>query len=543
MDISPKQFMEAIDQIAEEKNIPKERILETVEAALAAAYRKDFGNPEQHVRVKLHPDTGKSEVSVVFDVVGEIENEHTEVTVAEAKKRGLKRAKVGDELVEKVKPPADYGRIAAQTAKQVIIQKIREVEREIVKEEFAEKAGELMTGAVQRIEGRNVFVEIGRAIGVLGPGDQIEHERYYIGQRLRVLLREVDSEARGAQLILTRSHPDFVRRLFELEVPEIHAGTVETKSIAREAGVRTKVAVFSNQEGVDPVGTCVGQRGTRVQAIMAELGEEKIDIVLYDEDVKTYIMNALSPAKISRIELDEEHQTANIIVADDQLSLAIGRGGQNVRLAGELAGWQLDIDKTDQQKQQSEGVVAGIPLAEIDGVEQETAEAFAKAGLKTAQQVAAALPEDLESVENVDDDDKQQVAQRAAKAVAESGDHAEDELEAELEESKKVTETAVAGTEEAPVPPKKEKEKALADKETPEKSDEAAEKNRDQGKPVEKPAQAPSGTDDKPVGSQAEPGEPTQEKAAKAEGDDKPAPSADADQPAADDGAPKSPTG
>lgn len=398
MDITSKQFVQAIEQLAYEKKIPTERILETVEAALAAAYRKDFGHPEQHVRARLNKAEGGAEIFVVFNVVEEVENPHMEVTAEEATKRGLKDAKVGDELIEKVDPPEDYGRIAAQTAKQVIIQKIREIEREIVQEEFSDRTGELMTGAVQRVEGRNVFVEIGRALGILGPEDKIEHERYYIGQRLRVLLKEVDSEGRSAQLILTRSHPDFVRRLFELEVPEIHAGTVEIKSIAREAGVRTKVAVHSNQEGVDPVGTCVGQRGTRVQAIMAELGEEKIDIVLYDEDVKQYIMNAMSPAKISRIDLDDDTKTAQIHVADDQLSLAIGRGGQNVRLAGDLTGWQLDIEKSDNQSTQ----VAGAPLEAIDGIAEEEVAVLTAASIETVQALAAAKEESLAAIEGVE---------------------------------------------------------------------------------------------------------------------------------------------
>ncbi len=433
MDISPKQLYEAIEQIAYEKKIPPERILETVEAALAAAYRKDFGHPEQIVRAKLNPETGETEIYVVYAIVAEVENPHTEITVAEAKKRGKKDAKVEEELIEQVAPPEEYGRIAAQTAKQVIIQRIREVEREIVQEEFSDRVGELMTGSVQRIEGRNVFVEVGRAIGIMQPVDQISAERYYIGQRLRVMLREVDSEGRGAQLILTRAHPDFVRRLFELEVPEIHAGTVEIRSVAREAGVRSKVAVHSNQEGVDPVGTCVGQRGTRVQAIMAELGEEKIDIVLFDEDSDTYIRNAMSPAKISKITLHEDTKTADIQVADDQLSLAIGRGGQNVRLAGELTGWQLDIEKNDLPPGDGEAVVSGIPVGQVADVSEDEAKAFVAAGLKTAQQIAAAPDEELAKVEGVDESRRKEIITAAATAVSESGDEADPQEESESE--------------------------------------------------------------------------------------------------------------
>jgi N utilization substance protein A len=456
MDISPKQLMEAIEQIAYDRKIPAERILETVEAALAAAYRKDFGHPEQMIRVKLNAETGETEVYEVFDIVAkkdDVENEHTQITVTEAKKEGDKEAKTGGEHIVRVKPPEEYGRIAAQTAKQVIIQRIREVEREIVQEEFSGREGELLTGSVQRIEGRNVFVEIGRALGVMRPEDQIQRERYYIGQRLRILLRELDPEGRGAQLLLSRSHPDFVRRLFELEVPEIHAGTVEIASIAREAGVRTKVAVKSNQEGVDPVGTCVGQRGTRVQAIMAELGEEKIDIVLYDEDAVTYIMNALSPAKISRIDLHEDTKTADIIVADDQLSLAIGRGGQNVRLAGELTGWQLDIDKTETKgsatADDSDGVVAGMPIDGVPGVSEAEAVALTEAGLGTAQQLAAASGEELGKVEAIEPARRVEIQAAAADAIsgadtaAEPTDEPAPATEAKTDESE-VAEEAIA---------------------------------------------------------------------------------------------------
>ncbi|HEY8108529.1 MAG TPA: transcription termination factor NusA [Patescibacteria group bacterium] len=432
LDIDPKAFSEAIEQIAYDRKIPKERIFETVASAIAAAYRKDYGYPEQHVRADFNPENGETKLFIVHELVAkkdDVENEHVQMTVTEARKQGVKSPKAGENWEEPVEPPSGFGRIAAQTAKQVIIQRIREVEREIVRDEFTDRTGELMTGSVQRIEGRNVFVEVGRAVGVLAPGDQIERERYYIGQRLRVMLREVDPEGRAAQLLLTRSHPDFVRRLFELEVPEIHAGTVEIKSVAREAGVRSKVAVASNQEGVDPVGTCVGQRGTRVQAIMAELGDEKIDIVLFDEDSKTYIENALSPAKISKIELDEKTKTATLKVADDQLSLAIGRGGQNVRLAGDLTGWQIDIDKSESQRRAGEGedadasgVIASIPIGTVDGVTEDEAKAFDGAKLESAQKIVAAEDADLDKIKSVEPDRRKEIQQLAAQAVSEADD-------------------------------------------------------------------------------------------------------------------------
>ena len=519
--------MQAIDQIAYEKKIPAERILETVEAALAAAYRKDFGHPEQQVRAKLNPESGESEVYIVHEVVEEVENPHMQITVEEAKKKKMKDPKVGDELVEKVKPPEDYGRIAAQTAKQVIIQRIREVEREIVQEEFAERVGELMTGSVQRIEGRNVFVEIGRAIGVMNPEDQIDSERYYIGQRLRVLLRDLDPEGRAAQLILTRSHPDFVKHLFELEVPEIHAGTVEIKSIAREAGVRTKVAVHSNQDGVDPVGTCVGQRGTRVQAIMAELGDEKIDIVLFDEDSKTYIANALSPAKISRIELDEENRQADIIVSDDQLSLAIGRGGQNVRLAGDLTGWQLDIEKTEGGRagRGGETKVTGIPIAEVEGVTEDEAAKFAEGGLKTAQQVAAATPDELAVITEVPNERQEEILKLAAEAVSSSGDIA-DSAVAEREADAKETEEDT-DIEKVPEPSDEELKAvevdANADKEAAGAEAAGESDAKAKGKSDDKSPKAEEKPAEEPVKPTKKPAEPAESDDAKDEAPEKPA--------------------
>ncbi|MSU76020.1 transcription termination/antitermination protein NusA [Patescibacteria group bacterium] len=537
MDINPKQFMEAIEQIAEERKIPKERILETVEAAIAAAYRKDFGHPEQHVRAKLNPETGETELYLVYDIVAkkdDVENEHTQITVAEAKKKGAKTPKTGEEYVEKVKPPEGFGRIAAQTAKQVIIQRIREVEREIVRDEFSDRTGELMTGSVQRIEGRNVFVEVGRAIGVMGPDDQIQSERYYIGQRLRVMLKEVDPEGRGAQLILTRSHPDFVRRLFELEVPEIHAGTVEIKSVAREAGVRSKVAVASNQEGVDPVGTCVGQRGTRVQAIMAELGEEKIDIVLFDEDDVTYITNALSPAKISKITLDKKTDTASINVADDQLSLAIGRGGQNVRLAGELTGWQLDIEKSDSQKKaeaeaatsdDESGVVASIPMAKVEGVTEDEAKAFDAAKIGTAQHAAAASDEELAKVEGVEDERKKEILQAAAQAVSES---IEPEPTQAAEEPKK-EEASEEPKEEPAEAEEPEKEAEVTEEPAEEKAKKPAEEPKEEAKPA-KTTEGPAKTDEKPDEAKDVPEEKPEEPAKEA-GDDSKDESSDSDDP------------
>lgn len=339
-------FTDAIAQICEEKNISKEIVLETIEAALAAAYKKDFGSKDQEVRVEMNADTGEIIVFVQKEVVDEVENEMTQIGVVNASKL-KKGSKVGD-IVEIKDLPSDFGRIAAQTAKQVIIQRIREAERDMVFGEYKDKEGEVINGSVQRVEGNNVIVDMGKAVGVLFPNEQIQGERYYVGQRLKFFVVRVEQTNKGPQIVISRSHPGLVKRLFELEVPEILAGIVEIKAIAREAGQRTKMAVISNQEGVDPVGSCVGQRGVRVQAVMGEIGEEKIDIILFDEDEKTFISNALSPAKVNNITLNEEEKKAEVEVPEDQLSLAIGRSGQNVRLAAKLTGWNVDIKGGDE---------------------------------------------------------------------------------------------------------------------------------------------------------------------------------------------------
>ncbi|MDD5692963.1 MAG: transcription termination factor NusA [Patescibacteria group bacterium] len=340
-----KQFASAINQICTEKNISKEVVIATIEDALAAAYKKDYGNKKQEVRVELSED-GETLVFVSKEVVEEVEDKFTQISLTDAYKL-KKSAKVGD-IIEIKDFPSDFGRIAAQTAKQVIIQRIREAERDMVFGEYKDKEGEVINGTIQRIEGSNVIVDIGKASGILFPNEQIKEERYYVGQRLKFFVVRVEQNARGPQIVISRSHPGLVKRLFELEVPEILSGVVEIKSIAREAGERTKIAVQSTQEGVDPVGSCVGQRGVRVQAVMSEIGEEKIDIILWDEDPKVFISNSLSPAKVSEIILNEGEQKAEVRVAEDQLSLAIGRQGQNVRLAAKLTGWNVDIQGGDE---------------------------------------------------------------------------------------------------------------------------------------------------------------------------------------------------
>lgn len=336
-----KEFIQAIKQIADEKGLSHEIIIETVEAALAAAYRKDYGDRDQEVRVALDQDSGAIRVYVTKEVVAEVENEYLQMTLADAKKI-KKTAKIGD-MVEYEDEPRDFGRVAAQTAKQVIIQRIREAEREVVYDEYKDKEDTIMSGMVQRVEGPNVFMDLGRATGIMFPAETIPGEHYYVGQRLKVYVVRVEQAVKGPQIVVSRAAAGVVKKLFELEVPELEAGTVHIKGVAREAGARTKIAVYSSAEGVDAVGTFVGGRGTRVQAVMADLGEEKIDVILYDDDPKAFITNALSPTKVIRVDLNKADKKATVKVPEDQLSLAIGKQGQNVRLAARLTGWNIDI--------------------------------------------------------------------------------------------------------------------------------------------------------------------------------------------------------
>lgn len=338
------QFMSAINQIAEEKGISKEVILETVEAALAAAYRKDFGQKEQIIAASIDPTSEKVRLFIVHKIVEIVEEPMREISLPDAQKTNPD-AQIDGEIREEVFPPAEYGRVAAQTAKQVILQRLREAERDVIYQEYKSKEGQLISGTVQRIEGDVVMVDIGKASGILFPSEQSKSDHYYVGQRLKVYVVEAQTSGKDPQVVISRAHPDMIKRLFEMEVPEIGASTVELKAIAREAGVRTKVAVISHQESIDPVGSLVGRRGVRVQAVMAEIGDEKIDIVLWDADPKTFITNALAPAKVREVELNEALKAAKIRVDSDQLSLAIGKGGQNVRLASKLAGYQIEIDK------------------------------------------------------------------------------------------------------------------------------------------------------------------------------------------------------
>jgi transcription termination/antitermination protein NusA len=344
-----EQLEQALEQIAEEKGISRQELISMIEASLAAAFRKDYGEKNQNIVVEFNPEnmaTKVFDVKTVVETDTEVEEDPQKFIDLEEGRKLKKNAKVGDEIRTEITPKtaASYGRIAAQTAKQVIIQKLREAERNAQFSDYKAKERTLQNGIVQRIEGDTVLVDLGKATGVLFPSEQIRGEKYTLGQRIKVLILHVEPATKGPKITLSRSHPDMVRKLFELEVPEIYNGSVEIKAVAREGGSRSKIAVMSTQDGIDPIGSCVGQRGSRVQTVMAELGGEKIDIIEYSDDLVKFIANALSPAKILNVQLDESSKEAKVGVLEDQLSLAIGKAGQNVRLAARLTGWKIDIN-------------------------------------------------------------------------------------------------------------------------------------------------------------------------------------------------------
>lgn len=390
----------AIKQICEEKGIPFASVISTIESALAVAYRKEFSKKGYDIRAEFNPNDGSSRLWEVVTVVDDelfkkyeeeqkLEPEEREAKLAAEKeeyekkraenpeaaeelkikrfnpktdiafkeaKKNDKNAKIGDEIKTQLEPPTSYGRMAAQTAKQVIIQKLREAERETLYNIYKDRAGEIINAIVQRVEGRMVFVDLGQAVAMMPPSEQVPGEKYYSGQRIKVLLLSVERTNKGPEMLASRANADLVKALFTEEVPEILNGAIEVKGVAREAGFRSKIAVLALDENIDPIGSCVGQRGTRVQTVITELGGEKIDIIPFAEDQIKYIINALSPAKVVAIKLNEEEKTATAEVKEDQLSLAIGRSGQNVRLASKLTGWKIDVMKSEivEEKEEEE---------------------------------------------------------------------------------------------------------------------------------------------------------------------------------------------
>jgi N utilization substance protein A len=365
MEMDFKQLASAIRLIADEKNLPEEQVQDIVQQALAAAWRRDYGDREQEVRVNMNLNTGEVSAFVTKTVVDEVNDPKIEISLKDAQVM-QKNIKAGDEI-EVFQKVEDFGRVAAQTAKQVILQRLREAEREIVLAEYEDKIGSVVNGVVTRVEGRIVRVELGKAQGIMPASEQIQGERYYPGQRLKLFLKDVEKSFRGPQLIVSRGNKEFIDQLFRAEVPEMDGGAVEIKDIAREPGVRSKIAVSSNVQGVDPVGTFVGGHGTRINAVRDEIGnQEMIDIVVWDENSATFISNAMKPANVVRVDLNKDKGKATVIVADDQLSIAIGKSGQNVRLAGKLTGYELDVEseKAGNKKEAKEK-----PVPEQENVE------------------------------------------------------------------------------------------------------------------------------------------------------------------------------
>ena len=391
MDLDIKQLGLVIKNIAEEKNLPEESVKEVVEQALAAAYRKDFGDREQEVRVSINLNTGDIDVFASKEVVEKVGDERFEMSVGDAQVM-KKNAAVGD-LIEFPQKADSFGRVAAQTAKQVILQRLREAEREIIMTEYQDKIGTVVNGIVSRVEGRMVRIDLGKAQAIMPMSEQIQNERYHAGQRLKVYLKDVERGFRGPQLVVSRGSTEFMEWLFRAEVPEMESGAVAIKAIAREAGVRSKIAVTSTVPGVDPVGTFVGGHGTRVNAVMSEVGEqEKIDIVVWDDNISTFIQNALSPTKVTSVRLDEASHKAVVQVPEDQLSIAIGKSGQNVRLASKLSGYEIDI------------VSDKVPEAEVASTaETSTSKPLGAQKLKRKEQLESSL---LEAIEEHGDDSK-----------------------------------------------------------------------------------------------------------------------------------------
>ncbi|NBI07900.1 transcription termination factor NusA [Senegalia massiliensis] len=342
-------FIQALDEIGKEKGISKEILIEAIEAALISAYKRNFGS-SQNVEVVIDNTTGDVKVYAQKDVVEQVEDELLEISLEDTKEID-NRYSIGDVINIEV-TPKNFGRIAAQTAKQVVVQRIREAERDIIYGDFINRENEIVTGIIQKLN-NNVLVDLGKTEGILLPAEQIPNETYNHNNRIKAYIVEVKKTSKGPQILLSRSHPGLVKRLFELEVPEIQEGIVDIFSISREAGSRTKIAVYSNNENVDPVGACVGQNGTRVKAVVDELNGEKIDIVNWSKDPSVFIANSLSPAKVLDVQINEDEKSASIIVPDYQLSLAIGKEGQNARLAAKLTGWKIDIKSETQYNDES----------------------------------------------------------------------------------------------------------------------------------------------------------------------------------------------
>jgi N utilization substance protein A len=435
-----------IEQVSKEKGIDRQIIVEALRDAMLSAAKRTYG-PEKKIEAQWNAEIGEVELFEIRTVVDHVNDAENEVTLAEARRSMDPEAEVGDELLAKL-PPEKFGRIAAQAAKQNIIQRVRDAERDSIFKEFKTRKGELATGTVQRFEKKNIIVNLGRADAILPEKEQIPRERYRQGDRIRAYIVDVELSSRGPQIILSRTHPGLLIELFRQEVPEIYEGIVEVKGAAREPGGRAKFAVTSHDSDVDPVGACVGMRGTRVQAVVQELRNEKIDIVEWTVDPAEYVCRALAPAKVSRILLDEDEHAMEVIVPDDQLSLAIGKKGQNVRLASRLTGWKLDV--RSESEAEDEARRARASLSAIPGLGDVSAELLYQYGFKSAEELAASDAESVSEVDGIGPERATGILESAREHVARQQAAAE---AAAAEAAAAAAAAAVAAAAEPPPPP------------------------------------------------------------------------------------------
>ena len=411
--ISRVDLIQVIDMVARDKNIEREQVVEAMEQAIQKAARSKYG-AERDIRAQINADTGEIKLERWREVVdGALENESTQIDIAAARK--IKADAVHGEFLVDPLPPMDFGRIAAQTAKQVIVQRVREAERDRQYEEFKDRAYEIVNGLVKRVEFGNVTVDLGRAEAILRRDDTLPRETYRQGDRVRAYIYDVRRETRGPQIFLSRTRPEFMAKLFAQEVPEIYDGVIEVKAVARDPGSRAKIAVISNDGSIDPVGACVGMRGSRVQAVVGELQGEKIDIIPWSADPASFVVNALAPAEVAKVVLDEEVGRIEVIVPNDQLSLAIGRRGQNVRLASMLTGWSIDILTEDEESERRNEEFRQrsqlfIDVLDVDDV---IAHLLVAEGFASIEEVAYVAPEDLAEIEGFDEDVAGELQRRA----------------------------------------------------------------------------------------------------------------------------------
>jgi transcription termination/antitermination protein NusA len=422
------ELLQIADAVAREKSIDRQIVLASMEDAMQKAARSRYGQ-ETEVRAEINPKTGEVRFSRLLQVVDEIDNDAKEITVTEARKKNP-AAQVGDWIAETL-PPFDFGRIAAQSAKQVIVQKVREAERDRQYEEFKDRIGEIVNGVVKRVEYGNVIIDLGRGEATIRRDEMIPREQFRPGDRARAYVYDVRREQRGPQIFLSRTHPQFMAKLFRQEVPEIYDGVIEVKAVARDPGSRAKIAVISRDSSIDPVGACVGMRGSRVQAVVNELQGEKIDIIPWSADAATFIVNALQPAEVVKVVLDEDSERIEVVVPDDQLSLAIGRRGQNVRLASQLTGWDIDIltEAEESERRQKEFIERTNTFMQALDVDEVVGQLLASEGFRSVEELAFVEPAELASIEGFDADTAQEIQARAHAHLA--------KIEAELEAKRK----------------------------------------------------------------------------------------------------------